>query len=133
MCGAARMRSTWALVTTSCEQVSASESGGRSNRGICLAYLGLRLRLHSPAQEGAPRDPTTPRCRPRRRLFGSPDVIAIVAGRDIAEMDAVIDRIAEVRLVAATDSKVARWIDGIELPLSSTRRSRAPLARRRRA
>jgi hypothetical protein len=63
----------------------------------------------------------------------APDVIAIVAGRDIAEMDAVIDRIAEVRLIAATDSKVARWIDGIELPLSSTQRPRAPLARRRRA
>jgi hypothetical protein len=62
-------------------------------------------------------------------LFGSPDIIAIVAGTDIAEMDAVIDRIAKVRLIAATDSKVARWIDGIELPLSSTRR--APLARRK--
>ncbi len=34
-------------------------------------------------------------------LFGSPDVIAIVAGHDIAEMDAVIDRIAAIPLVAA--------------------------------
>jgi DNA-binding Lrp family transcriptional regulator len=46
-------------------------------------------------------------------LFGSPDVIAIVSGSDIADMDAVIDRIAEVPDIAATDSKVARWLDGI--------------------
>ncbi len=44
-------------------------------------------------------------------LFGTPDVIAIVEGKDIASMDAVIDRIAENPLVATTDSKVARWID----------------------
>jgi DNA-binding Lrp family transcriptional regulator len=50
-------------------------------------------------------------------LFGSPDVIAIVAGSDIAAMDAVIDRIAEVPDIAATDSKVARWIDGMEFPV----------------
>jgi phosphohistidine swiveling domain-containing protein len=44
-------------------------------------------------------------------LFGTPDAIAIVEGNDIASMDAVIDRIAEVPDVVATDSKVARWID----------------------
>jgi hypothetical protein len=44
-------------------------------------------------------------------LFGSPDVIAIVEGEDIAAMDAVIDRIVEVPEVVATDSKVARWIE----------------------
>ena len=44
-------------------------------------------------------------------LFGSPDVIAIVEGEDIASMDAVIDRIVEVPGVLGTDSKVARWID----------------------
>jgi Lrp/AsnC ligand binding domain len=44
-------------------------------------------------------------------LFGAPDVIAIVEGRDIASMDAVIDEIALNPLVAATDSKVARWIE----------------------
>jgi phosphohistidine swiveling domain-containing protein len=49
-------------------------------------------------------------------LFGSPDLIAIVAGDDIAGMDAVIDRIAEIPLVAGTDSKVARWIDGVTFP-----------------
>ena len=48
-------------------------------------------------------------------IFGSPDVIAIVAGEDIAEMDAVIDRIAEIPDVLQTDSKVARWIDGVEI------------------
>jgi DNA-binding Lrp family transcriptional regulator len=48
-------------------------------------------------------------------LFGSPDVIAIVSGRDIADMDAVIDRIAKVPFIAATDSKVARWLDGVEV------------------
>lgn len=49
-------------------------------------------------------------------LFGSPDVIAVVAGQDIASMDAVIDRIAEIPDIVATDSKVARWIDGIKFP-----------------
>jgi hypothetical protein len=51
-------------------------------------------------------------------IFGSPDVIAIVEGSDIAGMDAVIDRIADVPDVTGTDSKVARWIDGRELPIS---------------
>lgn len=49
-------------------------------------------------------------------LFGSPDIIAIVKGDDIATMDAVIDRIAELPDVVATDSKVARWLDGIGPP-----------------
>ena len=44
-------------------------------------------------------------------LFGIPDAVAIVEGSDIASMDVVIDRIAEVPDVIATDSKVARWID----------------------
>jgi len=63
----------------------------------------------------------TPRavCRAVRRLpgvvradalFGSPDVIALVGGEDIASMDAVIDAIVALPGVAATDSKVARWI-----------------------
>lgn len=43
-------------------------------------------------------------------LFGTPDVIAIVEGEDIASMDAVIDKIVEVPEVLGTDSKVARWI-----------------------
>jgi DNA-binding Lrp family transcriptional regulator len=63
----------------------------------------------------------TPRavCRAVRRLpgvaradalFGSPDVIALVGGEDIASMDTVIDAIVALPGVAATDSKVARWI-----------------------
>lgn len=44
-------------------------------------------------------------------LFGLPDAIAIVEGHDIGEMDRVIDRIAAMPQVIATDSKVARWID----------------------
>jgi hypothetical protein len=50
-------------------------------------------------------------------LFGSPDVIAVVAGSDVASMDAVIDRIAALRLIAGTDSKVARWIDEVDFPV----------------
>jgi hypothetical protein len=44
-------------------------------------------------------------------LLGTPDAVAIVEGDDIALMDSVIDKIAEVPEVLATDSKVARWID----------------------
>ncbi len=62
-------------------------------------------------------------CRALRRLpgveradalFGSPDVIALVGGEDIASMDAVIDAIVAIPGVAATDSKVARWISDEE-------------------
>ena len=44
-------------------------------------------------------------------LLGTPDVLVLVEGRDIAAMDAVIDRIAELTGVLDTDSKVIRWID----------------------
>lgn len=44
-------------------------------------------------------------------LFGTPDVIAIVEGDDIASMDSAIDRIAQIPDVLGTDFKVARWID----------------------
>jgi len=44
-------------------------------------------------------------------LLGTPDVIAMVEGNDLAEMDSVIDRIAELPGVLDTESKVARWID----------------------
>jgi DNA-binding Lrp family transcriptional regulator len=53
-------------------------------------------------------------------LFGSPDLIAIVEGTDIASMDAIIDSIAEVPDIVGTDSKVARWIDGVGLPLHAS-------------
>jgi hypothetical protein len=44
-------------------------------------------------------------------LLGTPDVIAIVEGEDLAAMDSVIDRIAELAGELDTESKVARWID----------------------
>jgi Lrp/AsnC ligand binding domain len=44
-------------------------------------------------------------------LLGTPDVVVIVGGGDIAEMDAVIDRIAQLDGVLDTESKVIRWID----------------------
>lgn len=43
-------------------------------------------------------------------LFGTPDIIAIVEGDDLAAMDGVIDRIVEIPGVLDTDTKVARWI-----------------------
>lgn len=43
-------------------------------------------------------------------LFGTPAVIAIVEGDDIAKMDTVIDQIAELSGVRDTDSKVIRWV-----------------------
>ena len=44
-------------------------------------------------------------------LLGTPDIVAIVEESDIAEMDAVIDRIAELEGVLDTESKVVRWIE----------------------
>ena len=41
-------------------------------------------------------------------LPGTPDAIAIVEGDDIRSMDSVIDRIAELPEVVATDSKSGR-------------------------
>ena len=49
-------------------------------------------------------------------LFGDPDIVAIVAGEDIRLMDEVIDRIAELEDVVATETKVARWLDGVGPP-----------------
>lgn len=53
-------------------------------------------------------------------LFGSPDIIAIVAGEDLKRMDEVIDAIADLADVEATDSKVARWLDGVGPPRPAT-------------
>ncbi len=44
-------------------------------------------------------------------LFGTPDAIAIVEGKNLGSMDEVIDRIVAVPGVTGTDSRVARWID----------------------
>jgi DNA-binding Lrp family transcriptional regulator len=43
-------------------------------------------------------------------LLGTPDVVAIVAGVDVAEMDAAIDRIVEIDGLVGSETKVARWI-----------------------
>ncbi len=42
--------------------------------------------------------------------FGTPAIIALVEGDNIASMDIVIDRIVEIPGVRDTDSKVARWV-----------------------
>ena len=52
-------------------------------------------------------------------ILGSPDIIAIVAGSDIINMDSVIDKIAEIPLIISTDSKIARWIDDVVFPFLS--------------
>ena len=49
-------------------------------------------------------------------LFGNPDIIAIVVGNNINLMDEVIDRIAELESVVATDTKVVHWLDGVGPP-----------------
>jgi hypothetical protein len=49
-------------------------------------------------------------------LLGSQDVVAIVTGSSIGELDGVIDRVADVPNVERTDSKIARWIDGVGPP-----------------
>ena len=59
-------------------------------------------------------------------LFGSPDVIAIVKGRDLATMDTVIDRIAEIKDIKATESKVARWLGGVGPPEPASRSKSKP-------
>ena len=58
-------------------------------------------------------------------LLGTPDVFAIVEGSYIANMDSVIDRIAELPDVTATESKVARWIDGRGFPRLESATDRA--------
>ena len=49
-------------------------------------------------------------------LFGHPDIVAIVAGENVKLMDEVIDRIAELEGVVTTETKVARWLDGVGPP-----------------
>jgi DNA-binding Lrp family transcriptional regulator len=43
-------------------------------------------------------------------LLGTPDIVALVEGDDVAAMDAVIDRIVEIDGVVDTESKVVRWV-----------------------
>lgn len=49
-------------------------------------------------------------------LFGTPDLIAIVAGEDVKRMDEVIDRIADLDDVSGLETKVARWLGGVGPP-----------------
>jgi len=44
-------------------------------------------------------------------LFGGPPVIAIVEGKDLAEMDAPIDAIVELPMVVDTETHVVREIE----------------------
>jgi hypothetical protein len=44
-------------------------------------------------------------------LFGGPAVIAIVEGRDLAEMDAPIDAIVQLPMVTDTETHVVRDIE----------------------
>jgi len=44
-------------------------------------------------------------------LFGGPSVIAIVEGRDLAEMDAPIDAIVHLPMVVGTETHVVRQIE----------------------
>lgn len=44
-------------------------------------------------------------------LFGTPDVVALVEGDDLAAMDTVIERIVEIPGVLDTNSRVVRPID----------------------
>jgi hypothetical protein len=59
-------------------------------------------------------------------LFGSPDIIAIVEGKDIISMDAVIDKIAEIPQILSTDIKVARWINYVSLPFIEKKKINPP-------
>lgn len=45
-------------------------------------------------------------------LFGGPAVIAIVRGKDLAEMDAPIDAIVNLPMVTDTETHVVRDIEG---------------------
>jgi hypothetical protein len=49
--------------------------------------------------------------------LGILDIIAIAVGDNINLMDEVIDRISELEDVSATDTKVARWLDGVARPI----------------
>ena len=49
-------------------------------------------------------------------LFSTTDIVAIVRGEDSASMDRVIDDIAELPEIIGTESKVARWLDGVGPP-----------------
>ena len=43
-------------------------------------------------------------------LFGVPDIMALVEGDDLAQLDEVINKIVELDGVADSESKVIRWV-----------------------
>jgi len=49
-------------------------------------------------------------------LIGTPDIAAIVRGDDIADMDAVIDNIAEINDIISSETRVACWLEGVGPP-----------------
>jgi len=59
-------------------------------------------------------------------LFGGPPVIALVEGRDLAEMDAPIDAIVNLSMVVDTETHVVR---DIEREDGARRRSRKTRSR----
>jgi hypothetical protein len=43
-------------------------------------------------------------------LFGVPDILVLVEGNDLAQIDDVINRIVELDGVVDSESKVIRWV-----------------------
>ena len=43
-------------------------------------------------------------------LFGVPDILVLVEGDDLSQMDEVINRIVELDGVIDSESKVIRWV-----------------------
>jgi len=43
-------------------------------------------------------------------LFGVPDIMALVEGDDLAQLDEVINKIVELDGVVDSESKVIRWV-----------------------
>jgi DNA-binding Lrp family transcriptional regulator len=43
-------------------------------------------------------------------LFGVPDIMVLVEGDDLAELDEVINRIVELDGVVDSESKIIRWV-----------------------
>jgi len=43
-------------------------------------------------------------------LFGVPDIMALVEGDDLAQLDEVINRIVELDGVVDSESKIIRWV-----------------------
>ncbi len=67
-------------------------------------------------------------------LFGGPAVIAIVQGRDLAEMDAPIDAVVQLPMVVDTETHVVRHIEQEDVVRNRVLgRRRSPSVRGRRS